>query len=62
MRDGASRAAASIIAAMLAVMLALAVHFLASADTENLRSPGHARILHLQEAEASFAPDTLSRP
>ena len=62
MRDAASRRAASIIAAMLAVVLAVAMHFLAPDKIESPRHFGRARTLNLQEAAASFAPETLSRP
>ena len=62
MRDGVSRGAASIIAAMLAIALAVAMHFLASDSPDSTRKPWHLRSSRVQEAEASFAPETLSRP
>ena len=62
MRDGVSRGAASIIAAMLAVALAVAMHFLASDSLDGTRKPWHLRSSRIQEAEASLAPDTVSRP
>ena len=62
MREGVSRRAASIIAAVLAVVLAVAVHLLALGNVDGSRRLGHAHRPHFHEAEASLAPESLSRP
>jgi hypothetical protein len=62
MRDGTNRRAASIIAAGLAVALAAAVQLLAPEHRAGSRHESDLNGLRLQKAEASLAPETLSRP
>ena len=62
MRDGVSRRAASIIAALLAVVLAALVQLFAPDNVDGSRRLGHAHRQHFHEAEASLAPESLSRP
>jgi hypothetical protein len=47
---------------VLAVVLAVAVHLLAPDNVDGSRRLGHAHGLHFHEAEASLAPESLSRP